>query len=120
MIKNILRRRNINIFDLLLITGFIFSISVMGLTVYYTSQHNIVMMDDITLGIKEDNGIMATMLGYGHHFTIFVLGVVWAGIFTAYYYLRKTMYGVQIAILAFCMFSFNLVHDVMVVIGTGL
>ena len=111
--------KTLNIFDILLVTGFIFSISVTGLTVYYVSQPPNVMMNGMVLGFKEDNAIMASMLNIGHHFTMLMFGALWGGVFTAYHHLRNTLYGVEIAILSFTMFSFNFVLDVMAILGTG-
>lgn len=94
--------------DVLLWIGFALSPSVMGMSLYFLTKP----------GFYETNTVMVGLLGFGHHVAILTLGVVWAVIFTTYYWLRRTRYAVYISFLAFSVFTFNFVHDLAVVPGT--
>jgi len=77
----------------------------MTITVYYTSH-----------GFIEVNTVMAALLGWGDHVAILFMAFVWTFFFSAYYYLRGTRYATILAFMLFSIFSFNLVHDLGVIL----
>jgi len=89
----------------LLYAGFLCSLGAFGLTVYMNSHYV----------IKELNPILGFFLGNTYYLILFY-GFVWCTIFMLYDYFKNTYIAYYITYMAFFIFSFNLVHDLVQVI----
>ena len=104
---------HLNFYDVLLIAGFIISVTGFALTIYFCSMP--VPM------VRESNFLIAGLLSYGGRVALTIYGIFWSGIFIIYSYLRdrQRWYAKEVAIVLFVMPVFNFVHDVAVIIGVG-
>jgi len=89
----------------ILYMGFLCSLGAFGLTVYMNAHYS----------ITELNPFLGVFLGSTYYLILFY-GVVWCAIFMIYDYFTDTYIAHYIAYIAFFIFSFDLVHDLVQVI----
>ena len=96
--------------DWLVIAGFLFSIAVMVLSVHFTSISIVENANHITL--FESNPITDTILNGNCPHLIWLFGIFWGVVFTAYYKFREKLVGTFLAFYVFSMYLFNFAHDI--------
>ena len=89
----------------LLYAGFICSLGTFGLTVYMYAHYS----------ITELNPFLRFFLGNTYYLILFY-AMVWCVIFIIYDYFKNTYIAYYIAYMAFLIFSFDLIHDLVQVI----
>lgn len=99
---------SLHFLDWLVVAGFILSIAVMALTIYFMQRPDII--------IKETNPLLNYIFtNVNDYFLVLFFGLLWGVALTIYWKIRGSWEGVYCSFYIFSLFLFNFVHDVVVV-----
>ena len=100
---------SLNFLDWLVVAGFILSIGVMALTVYFMQRPDII--------VRETNPLLNYIFtNVNDYYLVLFFGLLWGVALTIYWKMRESLAGVYCSFYIFSLFLFNFVHDITVVV----
>lgn len=102
-------KKKISKSDILLASGFVCSLIAFSLTLYYMNCPTF-----------ESNLLMQQLFYLGDYLVVLVYGIVWTLILLVYSLVKKHRYQqMYISYSVFCIFMFNVVHDLTILLVNG-